>query len=164
MGFPVTQAQAKTVGKYPTRPGTILVSTDPWFSSFGVGFGLGHSAIVLNGNYVVESLPKGVVKGNNDWANRYEGIFGVTVKSTTARQDAAAVAWARSKIGKPYNYNFYNMKTRAKFYCSQLVWAAFKDNFGINLNTRKYDLSKLSAIAPKEFMTTPKTSVIYKKG
>ena len=45
---------------------------------------------------------------------------------------------AIANLGKPYNYNYFNVSTRKKFYCSQLVWAAFKDNYGIDLDTSDF--------------------------
>lgn len=56
-------------------------------------------------------------------------------------------------------YHFANVSTRNSFYCSQLVWASFKDLYGIDLNT-----GTLGAIVtPMELVNTDKTSVIYSK-
>lgn len=39
---------------------------------------------------------------------------------------------------KPYNWLYWDIATRKAFYCSQLVWAAFKDKVKVNLNTSAY--------------------------
>jgi len=155
---------------YPTRSGTILVTTDPWVAKWGIVFfqGFGHSAIVYNTSQVVESISSGVTLGANDWYTARKKVTGVTVSSTTTAQDSQAASWAYSQIGKPYNINYYDMGTRSKFYCSQLVWAAFKDKYGIDLNTSQWDINLLfiheTAIAPTELVSTPKTSTIYTQG
>lgn len=46
-----------------------------------------------------------------------------------------------------------------KFYCSQLVWAAFKDNYGIDLDTSDFG----DAVHPMELVNSSKTYTIYKK-
>jgi uncharacterized protein YycO len=158
---PVPNAEAKTTGTYPTRRGTILVTTDPWFSSLGIGFGFGHTALVLDGNNVVEAVNAGVIKARNNWTSARTKVTGLTVTTTSVSQDSYAATWASSHIGKPYNYNFYDMGNRKKFYCSQLVWASFKDPYSIDLNTWSYDFLGLKAIAPTELVSTSLTSTIY---
>lgn len=37
-----------------------------------------------------------------------------------------AVQYAAYQISKPYNYNFTDKMTQAKFYCSQLIWWAYQ--------------------------------------
>lgn len=63
------------------------------------------------------------------------------------------------QLGKPYNYNYFNVSTRKKFYCSQLVWVAFKDNYGIDLDTSDFG----DAVHPMELVNSSKTYTIYKK-
>jgi uncharacterized protein YycO len=83
----------------------------------------------------------------------------VTVSSTTTTQDSSAANWCFEKREKPYNWNYLDTSTRSKFYCSQLVWASFKDNFGIDLDTSSY----FNAIHPMELVDTSKTALIYSK-
>lgn len=146
-----------TSGTYPTRKGVILATNTN--ASLGGATFVGHAAIIYSANTVVESLSKGVTTGKNDWNSTKTRCWGVTVKSTSAAQDANAANWCYNKRGCPYNYNFANVSTREKFYCSQLVWASFKDVCGVDLNT-----STLGAIVtPMELVNTDKTNVIYSK-
>ncbi len=135
-------------GVYPTRKGTFL-STDTKFAGL---IPTGHSAMVYSSSYVIEALGSGVVWGANNWYSVKPHAWGMTTRSTTATQDATAADWVKSQLGKPYNYNYYNMGTRSSFYCSQLVWASFRDTTGIDLNTSAYDvpLLGLHAIHPME--------------
>lgn len=142
-------------GSYPTRKGVIMVTSDAYKGLIPTG----HAAIIYTSTTVVEALSDGVKKGSNNWNSSKSQAYGVTVKSTTATQDSTASNWANGKIGKPYNWNYLDTGTRAKFYCSQLVWAAFKDNFGVDLNTSAY----LGAIHPMEFVDNAKTTLLYRK-
>lgn len=142
-------------GTYPTRKGVILVTEDKYKGLLPTG----HAGIIYTSTSIVESLSNGVTTGPNDWKTSKNTCYGVTVKSTTAAQDSAAANWCYKQIGKPYNYNYLNSSTRKSFYCSQLVYAAFLDNFGINLDTNSF----LQAVHPIELVNTSQTSLIYQK-
>lgn len=142
-------------GKYPTRKGVILVTDDKYLDIIP----LGHAAIIYTSTKVVESLADGVVTGNNDWNIARDQAYGITVTSTTSSQDAAAADYCYGKRGYPYNYNYTNVTPRNTFYCSQLVWAAYKDLYSIDLNTSAYGV----AIHPMELYDTSLTSLIYRK-
>lgn len=142
-------------GSYPRRKGVILVTGDAYKGLIPTG----HAAIVYDYNFVVESVSKGVVWGSNNWYKTKKTCYAVTVKRTTLSQDAKAADWCKKQIGKPYNKNFFNTSTRKAFYCSQLVWAAFWDNFKIDLNTSEFGV----AIHPMELVKTSQTTLLYKK-
>lgn len=122
-----------TYGAMPTRKGTILVTPDAFKGLIPTG----HAAIVYSRSSVIEAMPSGVVFGRNNWNKPRvkKQAFGVTTARTTVKQDAAAANWARKQLGKRYNYNYLKTWIRNKFYCSQLVWAAFKDKNKVDLNT-----------------------------
>jgi len=164
---PAPQAYASSISAL-NRKGVILVSRDPWNQSSAFTAALGHSGIVYSTSQIVESVASGVKYGDNNWESVRNKMTAVSVYSTTAAQDAAAADWARARIGKPYNYDFYNMNTRNSFYCSQLIWAAYYDQYGVDLNTSAYDVfmygARLSAIAPTELISSPDTFTIYSKG
>lgn len=108
---------------------------------------------------IVESLSNGVTTGPNDWNTSKTSCYGISVKGTTVDEDNEASNWCYRQLGKPYNYNYFNVSTRKKFYCSQLVWAAFKDNYGIDLDTSDFG----DAVHPMELVNSSKTYTIYKK-
>lgn len=120
-------------GSKPTRKGTILVTSDAFKGLIPTG----HAAMVYDKRRVIEAMTNGVVWGQNNWhlARVKNQAFGVTATRTTVKQDAAAAKWAKKQLGKPYNYNYLKTWIRNKFYCSHLVWAAFKDKNRVNLNT-----------------------------
>lgn len=142
-------------GSYPRRKGVILVTDDKYKGIIPTG----HVAIVYSYSEVIESLENGVVKGANDWDTSKDTCYGLSVVGTTVSEDKAAADWCYSQIGKPYNWNYFNTGTRDAFYCSQLVWAAFLDNFGIDLSTSAFG----SAIHPSELIVSDKTNIIYEK-
>lgn len=55
------------------------------------------------------------------------------------------------------NWDFFNVETEEKFYCSQLVWRAFLNETGINLNTSFAG----KAIYPLELATNNQVYFIY---
>ncbi len=143
------------VGSYPTRFGVILVTADAYKGLIPTG----HAAIIWDTDKVIESVPSGVVIGPNNWNNTKGTCYGVTVNTTTEDQDTAAANWCKTKVGLPYNFNYLNPYTRSEFYCSQLVYASFLDNYGVNLNTSAY----FQAVHPMELVNTPNTNTIYQK-
>lgn len=72
---------------------------------------------------------------------------------------ATAVEWCSLQVGKPYNFNFLDTSRRDAFYCSQLVWAAYYDNFGIDISTSAWG----PAIYPMEILDSPNVTKIYQK-
>ena len=142
-------------GTYPTRKGVILVTDDKYKGILPTG----HAAIIYSSTRVVESLENGVVMGANDWNTSESTCYGVTVRGTTTSEDASAANWCYRQLGKSYNFNYFNTGTREKFYCSQLVWAAFYDNYGIDLSTSAFG----SAIHPSELVDSGNTYTIYSK-
>lgn len=145
----------KTSGVYLTRKGVILVTSDAYKNLIPTG----HAAIVYNASKVVESLSKGVTTGKNNWYDKKKTCYGVTTYDTTALQDAYVADWCYSQISKKYNYNYFNVNTRKKFYCSQLVWAGYFDKQDIDLDTALFGW----AIHPMELVYTSETYTIYKK-
>lgn len=146
---------AASTGTYPTRSGVILVTEDKFKGIIPTG----HAAIIWTSSTVVESLSQGVTTGPNDWNTSRSSCYGVAVSGTSAAQDSAAANWCYKQIGKPYNYNYLDKNTRSKFYCSQLVYASYLDNYGINLDTSSF----LTAIHPIELVESSNTYTIYKK-
>lgn len=144
---------------YPYRKGVILVTMDAYKDLIPTG----HAAIIYDTFNVVESLAVGVTTGGNDWYRTKTTCYGVAMLHTNMAQDRKAANYCYNQIGKPYNYNYYNMTTRKKFYCSQLIYAAYLDKFGIDLNTAWFDVGSLHAIHPGELVLSPETYKIYQK-
>lgn len=101
--------------------------------SGSIGFA-GHAGIVANNNWqTIESFAKdwspikkdGVQKYTNNW--RRKGSLLYRPVGATISQYKKAASYAESKVGKPYNWNFFDKKTTNSFYCSQLVWLAWLD-------------------------------------
>ncbi|MGH4124261.1 MAG: hypothetical protein ACREV6_15150 [Clostridium sp.] len=112
-------------------------------------------------------MESGVVMGKNDW-NISKGTCAVgSVSNSTVYQDEVVANWYKCNLGKPYNKNFFDLYTTTSYYCSQVVWAGFNTNYGINLNTDMYDVlvfnkSVKQAVHPTELLINDKTVVTYK--
>ncbi len=152
-----------SLGTYPTRAGVILVTS----SSLSSGL-VGHAAMVINADEIIHAVSDGVVVSKNNWnTSRHSNCVGkldeteypkgskefvaVTVKKTTAIEDRDAVIYCYLQLDKPYNKVYPNMETREKFYCSQLIWAAYYDFHGIDLDRDDYPIK---AVGPYEFVPT----------
>ena len=136
-----------TKGKYPTRKGVILVT-----STGKVANVVGHTAIIYSSGFVVEALKSGVVISRNNWKTTKSNMAAVTVRNTTPKQDAKVSDWCKKQKSKKYNFDYYNTKTNKKYYCSQLIWAGYKNLLNIDLNTKAYDTDQKKAIGPYEFV------------
>lgn len=144
-------------GTYPREKGIILVTKD---KVAGV-VPLGHAAIVYNHYYVIESNPgSGVHKGDNNWWKTRNITYGLKVHTLSQYQREQVADWCSRKQTLPYNWNFYDVNTRSKFYCSQLVWAGFKDKYNVDLNGGQYG----QAIYPPEIINSGYVLRIYIKG
>lgn len=148
-------AQGEATGTYPQRKGVMLVTPDKFKNLIPTG----HAAIIYDPGTVVEALSSGVQKGENRWYETKSQAYAVTVSSTTPSQDAWAADWAHSQIGKPYNFNYLSVNTRSKFYCSHLLWAAYKDGYGIDLNTSAWG----RAVHPMELVNSNHTELVWRK-
>ena len=142
------------IGYYPQRSGVILVTDD----KFGGIIPTGHAGIIYSRDSTVEAINTGVKVMGNKWYMDKKQVYGVTVRGTSTAQDAKAADWAHAQVDKPYNLAFFNVDQRDSFYCAQLVWAAFKDLYGIDLNTEENG----KAIHPMELVKTPNTKLVYK--
>ncbi|MDR1082244.1 MAG: hypothetical protein LBL27_00020 [Coriobacteriales bacterium] len=150
------------VGVYPTMKGKILVTAD-WFSNL---IPTGHAALVINQSSAYTSLPQGVTIEPNDWydPNRHQTAFGLDVTSTNATQEAKATDWCAQQLGKPYNYLFVLPQRTDAYYCSSLVWQAYKNTCNVNLDTSAWNLLGLVSVHPMEFVDSSKTTLVYRQG
>ena len=140
-----------TTGTYPTRRGTFLVTDGLRVDSL-----VGHAGMVLGKDSYVESFPSGGVRYYSDnWTRRYKKVWGATTKGTSTFQDSKAGDWASSQYGKPYNRAFNDKETTSKFYCSQLVYKAFKTTTGVDLN--HFGI----VVTPADLINDADSSVIY---
>ena len=152
----------KGVAPNPTKKGLILVTTDKLYGIFK----LGHSAIVYDKNRVIESTydldtgTNGVTYGGNSWTGNRHEVYVGKVKNLNDNQLASAANYCRDKVGTPYNFDFRDINTRKRFYCSQLVYAAFLDKHGINLNTDLFSDIKGNPVHPVELVTSSNTAVV----
>lgn len=155
-GIQAYATTAKRPAKYPIAKGFILVTKDKYKGAVPTG----HAGIIYSEGTVIEAMPEGVVRKSNKWYSRYKTCYGAYVKNTSQAQKNKAANWANKQVGKPYNYNFYNPNTRKAFYCSQLVWAAYKDTLGINLENAALCGN---AIHPSELLMSSRVNVFYKQ-
>ena len=152
-----SQVALRVHGSYPREKGIILVTKD---KIDGV-VPLGHAAIVYNHYLVVESdAQDGVHYGDNNWWKTRKITYGLKVHTLSQYERGQVADWCSRKRTLPYNWNFYDVDTRSRFYCSQLVWAGFKDIYNVDLNGGQFG----QAIYPPEMIDSGYVYKIYIKG
>ncbi|MCS1351038.1 YiiX/YebB-like N1pC/P60 family cysteine hydrolase [Mechercharimyces sp. CAU 1602] len=130
-------------------------------TSGGSAWAGGHAGVVQSNNYyVTESFgigsKKGVQRRTNNWKARYSHVRGLWVRGADGADYSYAAAYSKAKIGKPYNYNFYNKTTTSRFYCSQLAWRSWKN--------RGFELDNGGAVWPVNLINDGDTKTFYSKG
>lgn len=138
------------------RDGVICVSDS--YSSF---FNHGHAGIVAAAPHYYSTIEankgKGVQAIYGDWPSRYKPrIYQAGVKSTSERQDQLAAIKVAEFIGKPYSV-FSTLNTTDTFYCSQLVYQAYRLGAGVSL---PHGLPGI--ITPSDLLHAGATSIIYR--
>lgn len=149
----VTPSRAQ--GSYPMNTGQILITDDKFAGLIPTG----HAAIVWDREAVIEALGDGVVWNANNWDRTHGNVWGLEVVGTSMMQDSFVAEWCSWQVGKPYNFNFFDTARRDAFYCSQLVWASYYDNFGIDISTPAWGV----VIYPMEILGSPNVVKTYQK-
>jgi hypothetical protein len=161
-GFNPGGKWAEGIGVYPTTKGKILATAD-WYKNF---IPTGHSALVINQDSAYTALSEGVTIEPNNWyePSRYQTAFGVDVNKTNEAQEAKATDWCKQHLGKPYNYLYILPERTDAFYCSSLVWQAYKATTGVNLDTSAFNILGFKAVHPMELVDSSQTSLVYLQG
>lgn len=147
-------------GAWTWRDGVICITDSKAITPL---FNNGHAGIIAAAPYyyaTIEANPRdGVQPKYGNWNDRFSTnmVYQYGVKRTSVTQDQNAAKWAARQIGKQYNYQFFNINRRDKFYCSQLVWAAYRDTAKVDIGTWEWG----SAIHPFELMSSNETTLIY---
>ncbi|MDR2465559.1 MAG: hypothetical protein LBD38_04715 [Streptococcaceae bacterium] len=145
--------------EYNRRKGVILVTPDYMKGLLPTG----HSSICYNKAKVIEANVDGVEFGKNNWNVSKKQSYIVTLKKTTAKQDEMLAEYCKRQINKKYNFNYFDINTRSGFYCSQLIYAAAKDLYKINLNGSAFYSILGNPIHPLELVDNSKVTLLYRK-
>lgn len=66
---------------------------------------------------------------HNRWGGYDKNVYFLKVKGKTVNKSEGAYDYAKAQVNanKPYNYEFLNKWRTSHFYCSSLVWRAWKE-------------------------------------
>ncbi|GAA0350285.1 hypothetical protein [Bacillus horti] len=136
-----TQSDGKGNGKYTlgsSSKGNLFYET-----ASTIGISHGHIGMYYSTATLIESVPSAGVRSlsrTNKKVDNGARIQSVKSSYATSTQKTNAANWAYGRRGESYSYNFAtNRQTScvgAKN-CSKLVWCAFKDKAGIDLDHNK---------------------------
>ena len=143
----------KANGQNPDELKKLLHDGDLVFGSHVINYmtwgRFNHVAIVLDAarGVIAESTasPPSDMPGVRliDW-NKFVGNYAhvaiVRLKPSRAEQLSKVIAWVSDRKGKPYRWPIIqglDKTDQSRFYCSQLVWVAFKDVMNLDLDVDK---------------------------
>lgn len=143
-------------GTWSWRDGVICVSDS--YTSF---LNHGHAGIVAAAPYyysTIEANPDvGVQAIQGAWPSRFAPrIYQAGVVSTSVAQDQNVAIKAASFLGKPYSL-LSTLTTTDTFYCSQLVYQAYRLGAGVSLPH-----GFPSIITPSDLLHAGATEIIYR--
>jgi len=144
----IRQAIADGAGKIPPEARALIaeMSYDEFRARYngnargalaaeGLGFSVGHVAIVTGADEVVEALwgkVEHVIKRSyGEWAKEHakDYVWLSRFTNVTAAQFAQFTQIALSEVGKPYDFFNFDLSDDAGFYCSKLVWYCASKSF-----------------------------------
>ncbi|MHB1167411.1 MAG: YiiX/YebB-like N1pC/P60 family cysteine hydrolase [Carboxydocellales bacterium] len=91
----------------------------------------------LTDDCIWEATPPQVTRGTPDKFRHYDQAVGLWVPSATYDERYQTTWYAYYQFGEPYEFNLY-LNNEDTWYCSKLVWAAYKNKANIDLNNRYY--------------------------
>ena len=143
------------------RDGVICV-TNSVSTIAGIKVDHGHAGIIAAEPYYYATIEanrdKGVHVAYGDWMQKYTGtIWQVGVNSTSVQEDHLAAVSAAEHLHKKYKFPVM-LDNRNEFYCSHLVYAAYKDATGVDLAVGKIP----GLILPYDLLNPDIVSLIYK--
>ena len=170
---PLNTTGGRLTGANPESNGHLLQNGDLVFGSHVINFmtwgRYNHVAIVTDAarGILVEATAEvpsdkpGV--RSIDWksfASNYAHVGIVRVKGAQPNQLARVIRWVEERKGKPYRWPIImglDTTDESRFYCSQLVWLAYKNVLNMDLDSDKgvlifpddlYDSSDVDKIVP----------------
>ncbi|ASJ02642.1 hypothetical protein A3L09_04890 [Thermococcus profundus] len=155
---------------YGLKPGDIVIGHNPVSSIIIPGYWT-HTGMIAYYDYyandwvVVEAWdnPSAVrLVYLSDFMRRYDTLAVLRVNTNDyVRQNA--VYFALQQLGKPYDWGWYTKQVYGdSYYCSELVWAAYKAVGGPDIDDHPgFYLKYLYGVAPQEVYDDDDTYVIY---
>ena len=126
------------------KPGdVVLVGGLRRLSSLIIGGIATHSLLYVGGNKFIHSMAYGVdMVTLDELFQEYDTMIIVRYKHFMKNQIKKMIKYSKAQLGKPYDFNF--LKDDGEFYCTELIYFAFK-NAGIDLEV--FDKSNYLGLA-----------------
>lgn len=144
--------------------GKILVTVAGGSSSSSTAYD-GHAGIAQGSGYrTVEAWPAnrspigvdGVQRYNINWASRYTKVRYLVPYNSSTNDGTYAYNQAVSKIGASFSILPHKYTWNQAFYCSHLVYGAWK-RAGFNIDNDGWD----AIVTPKEIVASPRTQILW---
>ena len=93
------------------------------------------------------------IRDNDDTA------YVMRCKDITTEQINKIAEFAQNQIGKPYNTNFIKKEEEESFYCTQLVWAAYKAA-GIEIDFNANEINDYGVVLATDIYKSPNLKLV----
>lgn len=121
----LTEQDLKKAKSVLKKGDVILVGGLKRLSSLAIRGQVTHAILYTGWNCAIHSIADGVVTIHlHDLLCEYDTMVVLRHKKANRSKIKKAISYAFDKIGKPYNFEF-NLK-KDRFYCTELVYHAFK--------------------------------------
>ena len=154
---------------YPSGiiPGDLVIghsdSSDWYIPGYWTHIGIiGWYDSNINDWIVIEAYNPIELVSLKDFMKRYDTVAVLRVNTNDAIRQAA-VSFAYQQLGKPYDYEIYTKHVYGdKYYCSELVWAAYKAVGGPDIDKNPgWSWTYAYGVAPQEIYDDGDTYTIY---
>ena len=95
----------------------------------------------------------------DDIRNNDDTAYVMRCKNITAEQINKIVEFAQKQIGKPYNTNFIKKEEEESFYCTQLVWAAYREA-GIEIDFNANEINDYGVVLASDIYKSPNLKLV----
>ncbi|MGQ4891332.1 MAG: YiiX/YebB-like N1pC/P60 family cysteine hydrolase [Candidatus Njordarchaeia archaeon] len=160
------------VHPYPNvqlRAGDIIIGHYPGQEYTSVGY-WSHAGILLYyDNYIgdwiiVEALYEGVTTNTlTEFMSRYSDVIILRVYGVSSDEAYNAALFAYNRLGYPYDYNgYYKQVYGPSYYCSELVWAAYYAETGVDIDAYYWLPQNWYGVLPFEIVDDADTYRIWR--
>ncbi|GMU56360.1 MAG: hypothetical protein AMXMBFR33_55060 [Candidatus Xenobia bacterium] len=152
--------------KSKLQPGDVIMTADCAYPGWArmefwtVRSNYTHAAYYAGDGKILEAVGKGVIETKlDDYFEGRQKIAIVRPDYKTPEDVAAATAYCRSHLGKPYD-SVFNSADDKEFYCSELVFKALK-SMPNPIEAPSKELLGREAVAPDAFLRIPGIQTIH---
>ena len=95
----------------------------------------------------------------DDIRNSDDTVYVMRCESATSEQIEKLTDYAMKQLGKPYNTNFIQKENEESFYCTSLVWRAYREA-GIEIDFNANEINDYGVVLASDIYKSPNLKLI----